>query len=528
MSSNVSFNFNTSSCLLYPFSKKQHQPSKNRKPKYHQIACTSNDTNQNNPNEGEQKPSPSNIVGHRRNVLIGLGGLYGATTLTNNNSLAFGAPVPIPDLTTCVVPPIELPKDVSPINCCPPISSNIIDYKLPTFKTLRERPAAHLVNDDYFAKYNKALELMRALPNDDPRSFFQQANIHCAYCVGGYKQLSYPDTELQVHNSWLFFPFHRWYLYFYERILGSLINDPTFAIPFWNWDAPRGMQIPSIFTNPISSLYDPLRNSTHQPPTIVDLNYDKDKDDPATNPSGDEQIKINLALMYRQMISNNKTNRQFLGSPYRAGDEPFKGAGCIEHVPHTPIHIWTGHQNQLHREDMGIFYAAGRDPIFYAHHANVDRMWYLWKPVGEKRKNFTDPDWLESSFLFYDENKNLVKRPKKSRSSKEKEGEEEILVIDGIEFDNKIEVKFDVIVNDEDDKVIGAENTEFAGTFENVLHAHDHGNNKKKNFVTCLRLGLTDLLDDLNADDDDSIVVTLIPRYGDGVKISGIKIELEE
>jgi polyphenol oxidase len=124
----------------------------------------------------------------------------------------------------------------------------------------------------------------------------------------------------------------------------------------------------------------------------------------------------------------------------------------------------------------------------------------------------------------------IVKRPKKSRSSKEKEGEEEILVIDGIEFDNKIEVKFDVIVNDEDDKVIGAENTEFAGTFVNVLHAHNHGNNKKKkkNIVTCLRLGLTDLLEDLNADDDDSIVVTLIPRYGDGVKISGIKIELED
>ncbi|MCI73235.1 polyphenol oxidase [Trifolium medium] len=33
-------------------------------------------------------------------------------------------------------------------------------------------------------------------------------------------------------------------------------------------------------------------------------------------------------------------------------------------------------------------------------------------------------------------------------------------------------------------------------------------------------------MEDLKADDDDSIVVTLIPRYGgDGVKISGIKIE---
>ncbi|WJX92155.1 catechol oxidase [Trifolium repens] len=599
MSSNVSFNFNTSSSLLYPFSKKQHQPSKNRKPKYNKIACTSNDTNQNNPKEGEQKPPPSNIVGHRRNVLIGLGGLYGATTLTNNNSLAFGAPVPIPDLTSCVIPPKGLPENLKPLNisCCPPISSNIIDYKLPTFETLRVRPAAHLVNYDYFAKYDKALKLMRDLPQDDPRSFYQQANIHCAYCVGGYTQLGYPDTQLQVHNSWLFFPFHRWYLYFYERILGSLINDPTFAIPFWNWDAPAGMQIPSIFTNPNSSLYDPKRDSRHQPPTIINLNYDKTKDDPATNPTADEQIKINLTLMHRQMISNSKTNRQFLGSPYRAGDIPFKGAGSIEGIPHTPVHIWTGDPKECSREDMGHFYAAGRDPIFYAHHANVDRMWYLWKPLCEKKKNFTDPDWLESSFLFYDENKNLVKvkvgdsvderklgyvytdvdipwinskpkpssrvkskdknkllaqrpsrkfvdkfpivldsvvstivkRPKKSRSSKEKEGEEEILVIDGIEFDNKIQVKFDVIVNDEDDKVIGAENTEFAGTFVNVLHEHDHGKNmKNKNIVTCLRLGLTDLLEDLKADDDDSILVTLIPRYGDGVKISGIKIELED
>ncbi|PNX87454.1 polyphenol oxidase, partial [Trifolium pratense] len=391
---------------------------------------------------------------------------------------------------------------------------------------------------------------MKALPDDDPRSFVQQAKVHCAYCVGGYTQK------------------------------GSLINDPTFAIPFWNWDAPDGMQIPSIFTNPNSSLYDPRRNPTHQPPTIVDLNYNKANDKPATNPSAEEQIKINLTWMHKQMISNSKTPRQFLGSPYRGGDTPFKGAGSLENIPHTPIHIWTGDPRQAHGEDMGIFYAAGRDPLFYAHHANVDRMWSVWKTLGKKRKDFTDPDWLESEFLFYDENKNLVKvkvkdcandrklgyvyqdvdipwikykskpsrrvkskdknkstrklvdkfpivldsvvsiivkRPKKSRNSKEKEDEEEILVIDGIEYDNKTEVKFDVIVNDEDDKEIGGENTEFAGSYVSVLHVHDHGKNKKKknnNIVTCLRLGLTDLLEDLKADDDDSIVVTLIPRYG--------------
>ncbi|XP_045789548.1 polyphenol oxidase A1, chloroplastic-like [Trifolium pratense] len=580
MSFNVSSNFN-----------RKHQPSKNRKPKHHKIACTSNDTNQNSPKEQEQKSSP------RRNVLIGLGGLYGATTLTNNNSLAFGAPVPIPDLTKCVIPPDKSPVS---INCCPPFSADIIDFKLPTFEKLRVRPAAQLVDDDYFAKYNKALELMRALPDDDPRSFTQQANIHCAYCVDGYVQLGYPNIKLSVHNCWLFLAFHRWYIYFYERILGSLINDPTFAIPFWNFDAPDGMQIPSIFTNPNSSLYDLRRDSRHQPPRIIDLNYNRyieddptsEKYDPNYPPSAEQQIKDNLTLMHRQMITNSKTCLLFHGSPYRAGQLPDPGPGALESSPHNNVHIWSGDAKQTNREDMGNFYSSGRDPLFYALHGNVDRLWSIWKTLGGKRKDPTDDDWLESSFLFYDENKNLVKvkvkdgldgkklgydyqkvdipwinskpkpasrrvqskgklltprkfvdkfpivldsvvstivkRPKKSRSSKEKEDEEEILVIDGIEFDSNIEVKFDVIVNDEDDKVIGVGNTEFAGTFVNLLHGHNHENNtkKKKNIVTCMRLGLTDLLEDLKADDDDSILVTFIPRYGgDGVKISGIKIE---
>ena len=87
---------------------------------------------------------------------------------------------------------------------------------------------------------------------------------------------------VQVHNSWLFFPFHRYYLYFYERILGKLLGDPTFAMPYWNYDAPRGMPIPSMYANPKSALYDPLRDRAHQPPTLIDLNYNGT--DPSTTP----------------------------------------------------------------------------------------------------------------------------------------------------------------------------------------------------------------------------------------------------
>ncbi|KAL0305775.1 UNVERIFIED_CONTAM: Polyphenol oxidase, chloroplastic [Sesamum radiatum] len=261
---------------------------------------------------------------------------------------------------------------------------------------MRVRPAAHLADEAYIAKFNKAVELMRALPEDDPRSFKQQASVHCAYCDGAYDQVGFPNLELQVHNSWLFFPFHRYYLYFFERILGKLIDDPTFAMPFWNWDSPGGMRIPAMYANPNSPLYDSLRDLKHQPPTVLDLNYS------GTDPtiSADQQTRQNLTVMYRQMVSNSRTPRLFFGSPYRRGDDPNPGSGAIENIPHGPVHVWTGDRNQPNFEDMGNFYSAGRDPIFYAHHSNIDRMWSIWKTLGGRRQDITDRDFLDASFVF--------------------------------------------------------------------------------------------------------------------------------
>ncbi|KAI5081216.1 hypothetical protein GOP47_0004399 [Adiantum capillus-veneris] len=60
---------------------------------------------------------------------------------------------------------------------------------------------------------------------------------------------------------------------------------------------------------------------------------------------------------------------------------------------------------------MGTFSTASRDPIFYAHHSNVDSLWDVWGFTlpGSPRKDHSDPDFLDTEFLFYDENANLVK-----------------------------------------------------------------------------------------------------------------------
>ncbi|KAI3838512.1 hypothetical protein MKX03_014014 [Papaver bracteatum] len=535
----------------------------------------------------------------RRDMLLGLGGLYGVTAAGfGADRMAMAAPVAPPDLSKCS--PATITPEQPKVNCCPPPNTKIVDFQLPSKSTpLRIRPAAHLVNDAYIAKYNKAYALMRALPDDDPRSLKQQANVHCAYCNFAYDQTlsGFPKMNIQVHNSWLFFPFHRFYLYFHEKILGDLIGDPTFALPFWNWDTPAGMKIPSMFTKPGSAIYDQLRDPKHQPPTLLDLNHFGTD----TTLPDDQLIINNLTTMYRQMVSGAKTASLFLGAAYRAGGAPSPGAGSLENIPHSPVHIWTGDRNQPNGENMGNFYSAGRDPIFYSHHANCDRMWTIWKTLGGNRKDFTDPDFLNAAFLFYDEKKQLVrvsvkdcleqenlrykfqdveipwlqtkpktptqrnvqrnvdktpkgrnagkkiaqkrsggttefpiildkaahvlvKRPKsKARSPEEKMQEEEILVIKGIEFNGGALLKFDVFINDEDE--VGPESSEFVGSFMNIPTVHGHKNMKIK---TNLSLGITALLEDLDAEDDDEVLVTIIPRdSGKGkeiITIEGIEI----
>lgn len=297
------------------------------------------------------------------------------------------------------------------------------------------------------------------------------------------------------------------------------------------------------------------------------------------------------------MVSGSRTPSLFFGQPYRAGEESDPGAGSAENVPHGPVHVWTGDNTQPNFEDMGSLYSAGRDPIFYSHHTNVDRMWEVWKTLGGRRQDITDTDWLESGFLFYDEKKNLVRvkikdcldtkklgyvyqdvdipwlqaKPTSTRSKvmkvvgntlgvgaahasngggdvkfpvvlessvrkvvrreKKKKGEkEEVLVIEGIEFEGDVAVKFDVYVNDEEGGggPSGPRKTEFAGSFVSVPHKHKHVDKKgkKKKMKTNLRIGITELLEDLGAEEDDHLIVTIVPHFGKGhVTIGGISIE---
>ncbi|MQM23198.1 hypothetical protein Taro_056261 [Colocasia esculenta] len=515
-----------------------------------------------------------------------------------------------------------------PVYCCPPRpdgAQTVVDFEYPANTDsfpLRIRRPAHLVDDVYIAKYERAVAIMKSLPSDHPHNFFRQANNHCLYCTGSYNQVN--STALfKIHRSWLFFPWHRAFLYFHERILGRLIGDNAFALSYWNWDAPEGMVMPGLYTT--GALNHTERDESHLPPQISDLNYECCV--PVQEPA-EEQVATNLAFMYHQMVSGAKKPELFLGCKLRSGTAgACDGPGTVESAPHNTVHTWVGSERNPEREDMGAFYSAARDPLFFAHHANIDRLWQVWKELMglQDQPDFDDPDWLETSFTFYDENLQLVRikvrdcldptklgytyeetalrwldaRPKPAVPPEVARGilmkrndgdtsrltrthvesvyatleafdpagraldatitakvrrpdrsllqqtlgegradgseEEEVLVVYGIQVEGDKYAKFDVFVNlVANEETAGPRSREFAGTFVNVPRGARRTEAKQEGDAgagappkVTLKLGISELLQDLEAGEDDSVWVSLVPRGGSGARITvdGIRIE---
>ncbi|CAM6100465.1 unnamed protein product [Calypogeia fissa] len=320
--------------------------------------------------------------------------------------LVEGLPILGMDLSTCQ-PVTRITGD--PLECCfVDTNEPIKDFQFNLDLPVRIRRPAHKLDEDLVRKYERAVSLMRALPSEDPRSFEAQARLHCSY-TGAYNQFSV-SQKFNTHRGWFFFPFHRWFLYFHERILASLIGDDTFAIPYWAWDVqnennPAANTIPFYYTDRNASLYHEKRSKIHQPPARVDLGQSSGVR-PTTNKDPEMLLQGNYYNMWRDMIGQVPTPETFYGEKWSLGTDPdaVAFANFVTGL-HRSVHQWTG--DDPFGEDMGFPYSSGWDPIFYAHHVQIDRLWLMWKSWGGQ--DFDDPDWLDTEFLFFDENADLVR-----------------------------------------------------------------------------------------------------------------------
>jgi hypothetical protein len=183
----------------------------------------------------------------------------------------------------------------------------------------------------------------------DPRGWKQQANIHLNFCP---------------HSNWFFLPWHRAYLHYFEMICRDASGWSDFTLPYWDWTTSPA--IPAQFWGNGNPLYDANRDARF-----------------AQNQNAQADPKWISARVIKKILGNS--DFVTFGSAAAIHQRDSAGTGELEGTPHNNMHNWIGGTTAQHTDgDMGTFLSP-LDPIFWLHHANVDRLWTEWSrlhPAG--------------------------------------------------------------------------------------------------------------------------------------------------
>lgn len=183
-----------------------------------------------------------------------------------------------------------------------------------------------------YASFINAVRKMKANTNaTSPSSWEYWVNVHLNYCP---------------HGIAYFLAWHRGYLYYLEQQLRIVSGDSTLSVPYWNYyKYPR---IPAEFTDPTPG-------------------------NPLYMPRAGTSVYKALTL-----------------SPFGSGVWNFQRGTTnafepqLESAPHNPVHDLIG-------GEMAKM-TSPRDPIFFLHHSNIDRLWHAWAlPDGKGIPNTSNP-----------------------------------------------------------------------------------------------------------------------------------------
>jgi tyrosinase len=178
----------------------------------------------------------------------------------------------------------------------------------------------------HYASLCKAVSLMRSNKNSsDPASWSYWPTVHGNFCPHG----------LPYFLAW-----HRGFLYRFEGWLRKVSGDPDLVLPYWNYY--QNPQVPPEFLDPTVSLYRTGRTGSDVTGAL------------SLAPFADTIINFQRGL----------TN----------AFEP-----TVESAPHNPVHNLIGGM-------MGSIKNSPWDPLFWVHHANIDRLWAAWINAGGGRK----------------------------------------------------------------------------------------------------------------------------------------------
>ena len=258
--------------------------------------------------------------------------------------------------------------------------------------------------DSTFLWYAHAVREMQTRPITDSSSWAYQAAIHDFLANTPHTPPLPPQLERTTfwrqcqHFCWFFLPWHRMYLLHFERSVAKTVLDlggpADWALPYWNYSDATNLnarRIPPAFRElqTPDGMPNPLR--------IDERDFGNDGE-----PVGElEDVDVCTALRKRRFVSQGFGGDPGFGgsqSGFNHGQGFGMIAGELERVPHGSIHVAVGGH-------MSGFDTAGLDPLFWLHHANIDRLWEVWRRRDSANADPTQPLWLTGvPFAFHDQN----------------------------------------------------------------------------------------------------------------------------
>ncbi|KAF8477673.1 Di-copper centre-containing protein [Russula ochroleuca] len=279
---------------------------------------------------------------------------------------------------------------------------------------------------DEKAEWIRAVKCLSTLPHNpalapsvDPSdSVIPPVNASSSY----YDDIVYMHMDLstRVHFTGYFLPWHRWYVHVFERSLEHKCGYRGVS-PYWNWtiDAPDFYE--SSFwdgSDPVSGLggwgdpnsdwrvpdgaFSTMRVSYPSPHTVRrDYTYQPFDE---SNPLFPQPLLIGNASFSASVI------KAILGTS--AGD--YKGFQTMLEAPEGPhggVHVTVdGDLGGTCPENAPSNCVGGpkwspNDPLFWMHHAMVDKIWYNWQQLDPRNANsfFGGASEPTDNLTIYDE-----------------------------------------------------------------------------------------------------------------------------
>jgi tyrosinase len=256
--------------------------------------------------------------------------------------------------------------------------------------------------------YKKGIREMLKRPATDPRNWYRNAFIHVFDCP---------------HQNWWFLAWHRGYIGWLEATIRDFSGDDEFALPYWDWtktprvpaamfddvlDPNNAAFIPTFekfrvqFNGAVTAFWTGL--SSEQKAVLEQRGLSSTADfwsavaaapvgmffeQPdargltASNPDLDQTTKATVAMAtirsaLRATVfagSADGTDPPGFASAKTASHSVGSREGILESQPHDNVHGAMG--GPAGRAFM-VSFLSPVDPIFFLHHANLDRLWDVW------------------------------------------------------------------------------------------------------------------------------------------------------